>query len=286
MFDFVFIDNGLVSKRSASISVFDGGFLYGDGIFETLRSHGGKVFALDRHLDRLFASARALRYELGFDRGYVEKAVYKTLKKNLISTKDAYIKIIISRGQYKNRLDIYSAKKPRLIIMASKLKEGKNMQAKGSKLISSTIRREPFTSGLYRHKLLNYLENILAKNQALRSKADDAIFLTKDRYILECSTSNIFCVRGRKVLTPPLNQYILAGITRETVIDICRKERIRLAERKIHYSDLIRADEVFITNSLIGLRQVSDIDIHPIGKGLAGPVTSMLRDKYYELARP
>lgn len=282
MFDFVFINDRLVSKRAAKISIFNSGFLYGDGIFETLRSYNGKIFALDRHLGRLFLTANALRLRLGFDEGYIEDAIAKTLKKNQLNNSDAYIKVIISRGEYKKRLDIYSAAKPCLIVIVSRLKDFAQ-DKKGVALISSSIKRDPFINELYRHKSLNYFENIYAKNQALRLGAYDAIFLTKDRYVLECSTSNIFCVTKRKIMTPPLNQNILPGITRGLIKDICRKERIRLAERKLHYSDLIQAEEVFITNSIIEMLPVSRIDIHDIGKQIPGTMTSFLGGKYRDL---
>jgi len=280
MFDFIFLNKKIVSKRSAKISITNSGFMYGDGIFETLKSKRGRILFLPEHLSRFFSTARALRFETGLDRDYIEEAIKRTLKANMLVKCDAYIKIILARGRYKERLDIYSSEKPDLIIMATKIKDPKK---KNYSLVSSTIKRDPFSNELYRYKLLNYFENIFAKNQALRLGADEAIFLTKDRYVLECSTSNIFCVRKRRILTPPLNLNILPGITRQAVIKIAKDQKIRVSERKLHYSDLISSEEIFITNSLLGIMPVSRIDIHDIPEKREDNLTLELTSYYDEL---
>ena len=204
------------------------------------------------------------------------------LKKNNLENEESYIKIIVTRPHYKEKFkfDFYSS--PNIIIIAKKLKPpDKKNYSDGLSIISSSIKREPYNNIVYRHKLLNYFENIYAKNEAYFQAADEAFFMTKDKLVLECASSNIFIVKNNRILTPPLTQNILPGITRRIVIDICKLNNIFISERKIHYFDLIKADEVFITNAIAGIVPVKSVNLHYISKDLIpGPLTNKVL-KFY-----
>ena len=170
-----------------------------------------------------------------------------------------------------------SLSKSNLIIIAGKLIPYPDEYYKnGINALSSTIRRNSLGNDLYRYKLINYFENIFAKNEAYMQEAQEAIFLTKDRIILEGSTSNIFFVKNKVIYTPPITQNILPGITRNTVIDLCNKSYMKVSQRKIHYRDIIYADEIFLTSSLMEIMPVRKFDKYKIGEQIPGSITSEL----------
>src|SRR4030042_266846 len=234
MFGYIFINGRLIIENKAKIHVRDRGFLYGDGLFETLRSYKGFIFMLDAHLQRLFHSLKVLKYNIYFDKEYIEDAVNKTVKKNNLSAGDTYIKIIVTRGIHRGELHFDKYYKPNLIIIADSLAPyPEDDYTKGINIISSSIIRQAIGSPIYFHKLLNYFENIFAKDEAHYNGAQEAIFLTRDRLVLEGASSNIFFVKGNTVYTSPLTQNILPGITREVVIDICNENRIKVRQKRI-----------------------------------------------------
>ncbi|GAH95519.1 unnamed protein product, partial [marine sediment metagenome] len=229
MFKYVFISGKLVIESKAKIPVRDRGFLYGDGLFETLRSYGGYIFMLDAHLERLFFSLKVLKYNLPFDKEYIKDALRKTIDKNNLGKRDAYIKIIVTRGIHSGELHFGGGYKPNLVIIADSLTHYPEVDyTEGINITTSSIRRPQVGSPLYCHKLLNYFENIFAKNEAHYNRSQEAVFLTRDHLVLEGATSNIFFVKGNIVYTPPLTQNILPGITREVVIKICRENGIKV----------------------------------------------------------
>jgi len=281
MADHVYIDGRYYRSSKARIPVSDRGFLYGDGVFETMRSYNGKVFMLYSHLDRLYHSLGVLRFSPDFNRAAVADALYRTLAKSGLAKKDAYIKIIVTRGEHGGQLHFDQGKRCSLIIIVKKLKPyPEKYYTGGVDIISSAISRQAQGYQVYRHKLVNYFENLYEKDRAHYHGAFESVFLTGDRLVLEGSTTNIFMVNRSTVLTPPLTQNILDGITRRLVLQLCRAGRIRIWERKIHYRDIINAHEVFLTNSVAGILPVRKIDSHMIGGQIPGHITSSLTDLY------
>jgi len=281
MFGYIFINGRLIIENKAKIHVRDRGFLYGDGLFETLRSYKGFIFMLDAHLQRLFHSLKVLKYNIYFDKEYIEDAVNKTVKKNNLSAGDTYIKIIVTRGIHRGELHFDKYYKPNLIIIADSLiPYPEDDYTKGINIISSSIIRQATGSPIYSHKLLNYFENIFAKDEAHYNGAQEAIFLTRDHLVLEGASSNIFYIKRNMLYTPPLTQNILPGITREVVIDICNENRIKVRQKKIHYRDIIEADEVFKTSSVAGIVPVRKIDRFIITREIPGKITARLMKLY------
>jgi len=281
MFNNTFINGKFISESKAKISIYDTGFMYGDGIFETLRGYKGKPFKFGEHLDRLFSSLKQLRYNPYFDREYLKSVVCELLSRNKLLKTCAYIKIIITRNRYGENFIYDPQIKPNLIIIAKKLDPYPDeYYKKGIKIATSDLKRSAIGGELYRFKLLNYFENVYTRNEAYRRQSSEGIFLTRDRLILEGSMSNIFYVKNYTVITPPLTQNILPGITRQVVIDLCRKNNIKISERRVQYFDIIKADEIFLTNSVMEIMPVKEIDIHKIESTEPGPVTSRLQEMY------
>jgi len=281
MFNYIFINGKLVIESKAKISVKDRGLLYGDGLFETIRSYKGYLFMLDDHLKRLFHSLKILKYNLTFDEEYLREAVKETINKNNLSVKDAYIKIIVTRGIHTKDLHFSGIYKPNFVIIAKKLTScPEDDYIKGIKIVSSAIKRPSLGSPIYSHKLLNYFENIYAKDEAYNNRAKEAIFLTRDHLVLEGASSNIFYVKRNTVYTPPLTQNILPGITRKVVIEICKENRIKIRERKIHYRDFINADEIFKTSSIAEIVPVRQVDRFELSDKVPGNITTEIMELY------
>ena len=283
MSKYIFINKKLVTKNKAKIPVGDRGFLYGDGLFETMRGYSGNIFMFDAHLQRLFSSLNILKYKLNFDKSYVKLAVQKILNKNRLNACDSYIKLIVTRGIYNGGLNFEGSASPNLIIIAKELiSYPDDNYKKGIKVVSSSVKRVRIGNPLYIHKLLNYFENIYARDEAYLNGVQEAIFLTRDHLVLEGATSNIFYIKDNIIYTPPLTQNILPGITRGVVADICRENKIRLKQRKIHYFDIAGADEIFITNSIAEIMPVSEIDKHMVNGKIPGYFTAKLMQLYKE----
>jgi len=281
MFEYTYINGKLFSSDRAKIPVADRGFAFGDGVFETLRSYRGDIFMFSRHLERLFASLRALRFNYKFNKDHIREAVEKTLKKNRLLKSDAYIKIMVTRGEHRGDLGFTGKYNASIIIITKKIQVPPPVfYSRGVNLISSTIKRISVRNPVYTHKLMNYFENLYAKNEALSKNAYEAFFLTADKLVLEGAVTNIFLVRGRTVYTPSLSHNILHGVTRSVLIDLCRENDIKIREKKIHYRDLIDATEVFLTNSVIEILPVKKIDIHSVRGSVPGDITSRLINLY------
>jgi D-amino acid aminotransferase len=281
MLEYVYINGKFSLSGRARISVSDRGFTFGDGVFETLRSYNGNIFMLSSHLDRLFSSLRALRFNYDFDQDHIGKAVEKTLKKNRLLDSDAYIKIMITRGEHLGDFGFNSKYNTSVIIITKKLKVPSPVfYSGGVDMVTSTIKRTSAGNPTYTHKLMNYFENLYAKNEALIKNAYEAFFLTTDKLVLEGAFTNIFIIRNSKVYTSSLSQNILPGVTRGEVISLCKENDIKIREKKIHYCDLIDAAEVFLTNSIIEILPVKKVDVHCIGRSVPGDITSRLADLY------
>ena len=286
MTEYIFINNTYTDSRKALFPISsDCGFLFGDGLFETMRAYRGNVLAFDMHVERLFSSMRQLRYSTDFFTAEnLRSAAFKLLLKNNLLGTDAYIKIVVARSAYRQKLIFDPESKPGLIIFVKKLfGYPDDFYKTGVNVFTSSIKRNAVGIDIYRHKLINYFENVFAKNEAAANRAQEALFTTRDKVVLEGATSNLFTVKDDKVFTPPLTQNILPGITRQFVIDICRKNKIKFSEKRIHYFNLLEADEVFLTNSIMEIMPVKKVDSHAIVNGtVPGPLTTKIH-KFYRL---
>ena len=278
------INGRLVDKEDAKVSVYDHGLLYGDGVFEGLRSYSGKGFRLDRHLDRLYESARAIWLEIPIKQSDLANAVNDTLRAN--SLEDAYIRLVVTRGAGSLGLDPNRTSDPQVIIITDKIAlYPAELYERGLDIITaSTIRNHPAALSP-RIKSLNYLNNILAKIEGLQAGCIEALMLNTKGEVAECTGDNIFLVRGGVLLTPPLDAGILEGVTRDAVIELARQSKIEVREMPLTKHDVYVADECFLTGTAAEVIPVVKVDGRVIGPGTPGPVTRDLRERFHKLAR-
>lgn len=282
MVETVYLNGALVPRGKASISPFDRGFLYGYGLFETMRSYGGRVFRLDRHLARLMHSAEELGLASLLDAGELEQAVYRTLEANKLM--DARIRLTVAAGEGERELAPPTSGTLTTLVAAEKLTVPSHIYQQGILAAMVSTRRNS-QSPLPAIKSLNYLEGLIAHAEAAALGADEAIMLNDRGFLSECSSSNIFLVVTGKLLTPSLDSGILPGITREAVLELAHDSDIETVEGEIPPSDLLRADEVFITTSVREVVPVVTVDGRSIGSGKPGEVTISLLAGYKELVR-
>lgn len=278
---FIFLNGKIISDTEGSVSSGDRGFLYGDGIFETLRSYNGKPFKLAEHLERMRCSAEKLSISFEYTNAEISESITKLLEKN--SIQDAYIRITLSRGTGGNGLGINNNLKSTILIQIKSFTPyERKLYDEGMSLIVSRHRRStscPISS----HKTTNLLTSILLKEEAKRMAANEAIVINTDGYVAECVVSNIFMVNNGSVVTPSLDTNILPGITRKTVLDICQNSGIPTREECFRIETLIKAEEVFITNSLMEIMPVSRIDDFKIGNTIPGKITKQIMSAYKRL---
>jgi len=271
----IFLDGRIVPVAEATVSVFDHGLLYGDGVFEGIRSYGGKVFRLDQHLKRLEQSARAIRLELPMTRQEFAKAIYDTLKANNIT--DGYIRLVVTRGVGYLGLSPNRTECPAVIIIASQIElYPKELYEQGMAIVSCSVIRNHPNAVSPRIKSLNYLNNILAKIEALDAGVYEAVMYNHQGFVAECTGDNIFLIRDGAVQTPPVTAGVLEGITRNAVIELVNKRGIPLREMNLTRHDLYVADEAFLTGTAAEVIPVTKIDGRPVGTGQPGPVTRQL----------
>ena len=280
----VYINGRLVDKEDAKVSVYDHGLLYGDGVFEGLRSYSGRVFRLERHLDRLYESARAIWLEIPIKPADLARAVNDTLRAN--SLEDAYIRLVVTRGAGSLGLDPNRTSDPQVIIITDKIAlYPAELYERGLDIITaSTIRNHPAALSP-RIKSLNYLNNILAKIEGLQAGCIEALMLNTKGEVAECTGDNIFLVRGGVLLTPPLDAGILEGVTRDAVIELARATGVEVREMPLTKHDVYVADECFLTGTAAEVIPVVKVDGRVIGPGSPGPVTRDLRERFHKLAR-
>ena len=280
MKEFVYLNGALVPREKATVSPFDRGFLYGYGLFETMRCYGGCVFRLDRHLARLRHSAEKLALAAALDPAELEQAIHKTLEANKLS--DARIRLTVSAGEGERGLVPPKEGTPTIIVVAERLTLPPQVYRKGVHAAIVRVRRNS-PSPLSAIKSINYLDNLLAHSEALALGADEAILLNERGFVAECSTSNIFLVVAGKLLTPSEQSGILPGITREAVLELAHVMGIEAGEGEIPVADLLRADEAFLSASVREIVPIVSVDGKPIGSGKPGSVTKRLMAAYREL---
>ncbi len=274
----IFLNNKLVPKNKAFISVLDHGFLYGDGVYETLRAYKGVVFKVDEHIERLFRSAYMINLDIQKTHETVRRAVYETIKAN--NSSDAVIRITISRGAGPVGLDPGLCPTPTFVIISNEFKEyPKRYFNKGVKVAIVNTRRN-FKGALNPQiKSLNFLNNILAKIEAKNRNAYEAIMLNYRGYIAEGTITNIFFVRDRTLCTPCIDVGILDGITRRIILDAAKELEIKVREGRFRQDEIYRAEEVFISNTTMEVLPVAEIDDIKIVKRPSN-VTKSLHQAY------
>ena len=280
----IYINGTLYDKEDAKISVYDHGLLYGDGVFEGLRSYGGKVFRLDEHLDRLYESAKAIWLQIPMAKPELAKAVNETVAVNGIQ--DGYVRLVVTRGAGSLGLDPTRTSDPQVIIIADSITlYPQEYYEKGLEIVSvSTIRNHPAALSP-RVKSLNYLNNILAKIEGLQAGCVEALMLNHNGQIAECTGDNIFLVSRGDLLTPPVDAGILQGITRDAVIELARSDGLTVREIPLTKHDVYIADECFLTGSAAEVIPVVKVDSRPIGNGKPGVITRELIARFHELTR-
>ena len=278
----VYVSGAFRTSADAAVSVFDHGLLYGDGVFEGIRAYNGRVFKLERHIERLFDSAKAIRLEIPNTFAEVCDIVIETCRRNQIG--DGYIRLVVTRGPGDLGIDPRKCPRAELIVIARPTLTMYSAASAGIRVITSTFRRNAPDATSPSIKSLNYLNNILARLEANDRGADEALMLDAQGYVAEATVDNFFIVSDHALLTPPTATN-LKGITRETVLSLAANLSIRAEERPFTLFDVWTSREAFICGTGAEVVPVVSVDNRPIGDGTIGPVTSQIVTAYNELVR-
>ena len=278
----VYINGEYYPKSQAKVSVYDHGLLYGDGVFEGIRAYKGVVFKLKEHIDRLYRSAHVMMLNIPMTKDEMIKAVIETLKRN--NLRDAYIRLVVTRGIGDLGLDPRKCQKPTVIIITDTIKLHKTeVKEKGATAVLTWVRRDMVDATSHEIKSLNYLNSILAKIEANNAGVDEAICLDKRGFVCEGAAENIFIVKDGKLITPPTVTGALPGITRNRVIQLAKDLGYEVYERDITPTELFTADEVFFTGTAAEIVPVVEINKRKIGNGLPGPITKHLMREFEKI---
>ena len=280
----VYLNGKFVDRRAATVSVFDHGLLYGDGVFEGIRSYNGRIFKLDEHIGRLFESAHTIMLRMPMSRAQLGEAVKQSLRVNHL--RDAYIRLVVTRGEGDLGLDPRKCATPTVFIIADKIRlYPQALYDKGLALITVATQRNVPEALNPQIKSLNYLNNILAKIEAITAGYEEAIMLSASGYVTECTGENLFIVKGRRLLTPPPFIGVLRGITRQTVMDLAAKQKLEVREELLTRHDLFNAEECFLTGTAAEIVPVAKIDGRTIGAGVPGAATKRLQAAFHRATR-
>lgn len=282
MSGWTYLDGRFVPKEEASVSVYDHGFLYGDGVFEGIRVYGGRVFKLDEHVRRLYESAKSILLEIPIPPEEMKRLILEAVRRN--GLQDAYVRPIVTRGRGDLGIDPRKCGRPTVVVIVDQIQlYPERAYREGLRMITATHRKSPSDSLNPRIKSLNYLNQILARLEANLAGADEALMLNHEGYVCECSADNVFVVRSGEVWTPPAHLGILRGVTRDAVLELSRDLGIPAFERTFTLHDVYTADEVFLTGTGAEIGPVVWVDGRVIGSGKPGPVTLRLLQAYREL---
>ncbi|HYC11128.1 MAG TPA: branched-chain-amino-acid transaminase [Nitrososphaerales archaeon] len=280
----VYLNGSFVERSKAVVSVFDHGLLYGDGVFEGIRAYNGVVFKLDEHIARLYDSAKILRLSLPVPPGEMAEKVLETLRKNRL--RDAYIRLVVTRGPGDLGVDPAHCVDPTLFIIAEPMSTVLGpKEPKVVRLVISTVRRDAVDATTHEIKSLNYLNSILAKIEANNAGADDAILLDRRGFVSEASVTNIFIVKDGKIATPSSAAGILHGITRARVVKLCSDLGFDVQERDVTPFEVFTADEAFLVGTKSEIVAVGSVGDIRIGSGTAGPVAQRLVKEFTKLVQ-
>jgi branched-chain amino acid aminotransferase len=272
----VFLNGEIIDAADAKLSIFDSGFLYGSGLFETMRATDGKVFRIDDHIGRMFASAEELGITIGGDKKYIYDAVYNTLDANEL--KFARIRLTVSNGP----MGPDEESKPTVLVTATEFQAyPAEYYTKGVRVVLTDYRQNP-ADPLCGHKSTCYSARLIALKDAQKKQATEAIWFTTDNKLAEGCVSSVFIVKDGKVFTPPLTTPVLDGVARKTVLELAKEQDIETEEKELFINDLLEADEVFITNVIMLMLPVTTVEAHIIGSGKPGEITGQLLKKFRE----
>jgi branched-chain amino acid aminotransferase len=279
----IWLDGKLVDESEAKISVFDHGLLYGDGVFEGLRFYNGRVFRLEEHIRRLFDSAHAIVLDLPWTQEEVIKFTCETVAANGLT--DGYIRLVITRGAGELGLNPYLCKVPSMFIIASTIKlYPEEHYQNGLAIITCATRRPAPAALMPQVKSLNYLNNIMAKVEAIQANALEAVMLNEQGYVAECTGDNLFLIKNGVLLTPLISDGALDGITRAVILELAEKLNVPFKEKSLTRYDIYTADECFLTGTAAEVIPVVSLDRRVIGTGKPGTFTKRFLEAFHELA--
>jgi len=280
----IYLNGKLVEKEKAVVSVFDHGLLYGDGVFEGIRSYDGLIFKMEEHIDRLYRSAAAIQLKIPLTKDEMTKAVIETLKANRLN--GAYIRLVVTRGPGDLGLDPRKCPAATVFIITDKIKlYPREFYQNGLEIVTARTRRNLVSALDPRIKSLNYLNNILAKIDAIKAGTEEAIMLSYNDYVAECTGDNIFMVKDDELITSPTDVGALEGITRDAVIKLSPRAGVSFKEKMLKLDDLYSAGEVFLTGTAAEIIPVTVIDKQKIGTGKPGKVTLKLWEEFKQLTK-
>lgn len=278
----VYINGKFYEKEDAKVSVFDHGFLYGDGIFEGIRLYSGNVFRLNLHIERLFKSAKAIMLDMPWTPQEVIDAVCESCRVNNLT--DGYIRLVVSRGAGALGLSPKTCSNPQLIIIADQIQlYSPDLYEKGLKAVTVPTRRNSPAALPPMVKSLNYLNNILAKIEAQNLGFSECLLLNNEGYVAECSGDNVFIVSDGQLITPPIACGSLGGMTRRAVIDVAKRLGVDFVEKPLTRYDIWTANECFLTGTAAKLIPLVELDGRKIGEGLVGETTKKLLKGFNEI---
>lgn len=280
----IYIDGEFYPKSQAKVSVFDHGYLYGDGIFEGIRAYNGRIFRCEEHIDRLYKCAKAIALDILLTKEEVTEAMLETVRRN--NLKNAYIRLIVSRGVGDLSLSPKKCPKATVVIIADEIQlYPQEMYEKGLNAITSSVRRNSPASLDPQIKSLNYLNNVLARIEADRYGAAEALMLNHEGVVAECTGDNVFIVVDGKVYTPPIYVGALDGITRKMAIEACKRLGIEVYEKEFTLFNLYNADECFFTGTAAEVIAVTKVDGRTIGSGVQGPITEKILEEFRKVTQ-
>jgi branched-chain amino acid aminotransferase len=279
----VYVDGEWVPKSKASISVFDHGMLYGDGVFEGIRVYDGVIFQFKEHLDRLYSSAKSIELSVPLAPRDMTAAVVETLRRNLL--KDAYIRLVVTRGTGDLGVDPRNCKRSSVIIITETVDPSFGVVAKqkGISVIISSVRRDAVDATTHEIKSLNYLNSVLAKLEAANAGADDALMLDRQGFVSEATTTNLFIAREGDIFTPPSTSGILQGVTRKRIIHLAKDLGYRMIEKGLTPYDVTNADEAFLTGTLSEIVPLVKVKGIEVGDGTVGPITRKIMSAFVNI---
>ena len=279
----IYLNNKFVTDKEAVVSVFDHGFLYGDGVYETIRSYGPRIFMRDEHLSRLFRSAAEIGLAMPIPVKNWGDILQEAMIRNEVGTdlQDAYLRITVSRGAGDVGLDPALCSSPTVVVMAKPLvPPASHLYETGVNVIVASTKRNLPSALPPQIKSTNFLNNIQAKREAIAAGAFDSILLNWEQHLTECTISNVFFVMNGTLRTPALECGLLDGITRSIVIRLAGKLNMHIEEGRYTVDQLYRADECFLTNTSMEIMPVTSVDRRPVGNGKPGPLTLKLREQF------
>ena len=275
----IYIDGEYYPKEKASVSVFDHGLLYGDGIFEGIRAYNGRLFKLDEHIERLYFSAKCLMLDIGISAQEMTDLIIESVRINEL--RDAYIRVIVTRGKGDLGIDPRSCPKPTIIIIVDTIRlYPQEFYDNGLEVITASNRRTSVEALNPRIKSLNYLNNIMAKMDGTRAGLHEVIMLNENNYVAECSADNIFIVEKGILKTPYIHLGALEGITRNTIMELAKEAGIQVEESTFTRFDVYGAEEVFLTGTAAEAVPVIKVDGRIIGDGIPGKVFLNLKNRF------